>query len=421
MAYERRLIDDTLDEFQPLLRAVSIHGPKSVGKTATALQRARSVLNLDIPSRRELLAADRSILTTLPGPVLVDEWQRMPEVWDYIRRAVDAEAPRGHFIIAGSSAPRGAVVHSGAGRIVPMRMRPMSLAERWPGIQTVSLTGLLAGTTDVTGATSLRLPDYVEEIAASGFPGIRTEPARVRGLALDSYIENLVHREFPEQGYAVRKPATLRAWLTAYAAATSTTTTYTTILDAATAGENSKPAKRTTISYRDALSSLYLLDPVPAWAPTRNHLARLTQAPKHQLADPGLATRLLGLDTAALLRAEQGSMRLHNGSVLGALFESLVSLSLLTYAEVAEARVGHLRTKNGEHEIDAVVQRRDGRVLAIEVKLAEHVNDADVKHLHWLKQEIGDDLIDAAVITTGEHAYRRRDGVAVVPAALLGP
>lgn len=421
MAYDRRLIDDVLDEVQPLLRALSIHGPKSVGKTATAVQRAQNVLDLDVPREREIVAADQSILTTLPGPVLIDEWQRLPEVWDYVRRAVDANAPRGHFIIAGSSAPRGAVIHSGAGRIVPMRMRPMSLAERGVEVPTVSLADLLSGDGDVTGRTPVRLPDYVEEITSSGFPGIRTEPARVRGLALDAYIENLVQREFPEQGYPVRKPDTLRAWLTAYAAATSTTTTYTKILDAATAGESAKPAKDTTISYRDALSSLYLLDPLSAWTPTRNHLDRLTQAPKHQLADPGLAARLLGLDSSALLRAEQGSVQLHNGSILGALFESLVSLSVLAYAEVAEARVHHLRTKNGEHEIDLIAQRKDGRILAIEVKLSDRAEDADVKHLAWLKQKIGDDMIDAVVINAGEHAYRRRDGVAVIPAALLGP
>jgi predicted AAA+ superfamily ATPase len=419
--YRRRILDNTLDELQPYLRAVSIHGPKGVGKTATAMQRAASVIDLSLPGQREIVTADPSILTRLPGPVLVDEWQRLPEVWDHVRHAVDAGSPPGHFIVAGSSAPRGTVVHSGAGRIVPMRMRPLSVAERGIETQTVSLAALLHENRDVGGATALRLTDYVEEITASGFPAIRGLPPRVRRAELDAYLDNVVQREFPEQGYPVRRPAVLRAWLAAYAAATSTTTAYAKILDAATAGLANKPAKETTLAYRDALSSLWLLDAIPPWIPSRNHLDRLAQSPKHHLADPALVARLLGLDDSALLRAEQGSTDLSEGTILGALFEHLAALSIHTYAEAAEARVGHLRTRNNDHEVDLIVQHADGRILGIEVKLADRVEDADVKHLRWLRNRIGKDLIDAVVIYAGQHAYRRNDDVAAVPLALFGP
>lgn len=243
----------------------------------------------------------------------------------------------------------------------------------------------------------------------------------MRRAELDAYLDNVVQREFPEQGYPVRRPAVLRAWLSAYAAATSTTTAYSKILDAATAGLASKPAKETTLAYRDALSSLWLLDAIPPWIPSHNHLDRLGQSPKHHLADPALAARLLGLDAAALLRAEQGSMGRSEGTILGALFEHLAALSIHTYAETAEARVGHLRTRNNVHEVDLVVQRADGQVLGMEIKLADRVEDADAKHLHWLRDRIGKEIIDAVVVYAGEHAYRRRDGVAVIPLALLGP
>lgn len=419
--YRRRVLDDTLDELQAHLRALSIHGPKGVGKTATAMQRAVSVVDLSLPAQREILTADPSILTRLPGPVLVDEWQRLPEVWDQVRHSVDEGSPPGHFIIAGSSAPRGAVVHSGAGRIVPMRMRPLSLAERGIETPTVSLAALLTGNRDIGGTTRLRLTDYVEEIVASGFPAIRGLPPRVRRAELDAYLDNVVQREFPEQGYPVRRPAVLRAWLAAYAAATSSTTTYSKILDAATAGLANKPAKETTLAYRDALSSLWLLDAIPPWIPSHNHLDRLGQSVRHHLADPALAARLLGLDGAALLRAEQGSINLSEGTILGALFEHLVALSIHTYAEASGARVSHLRTRNNDHEVDLIVQRADGRILGVEVKLADRVEDTDVKHLHWLRGRIGEDMIDAIVIYAGEHAYRRRDDVAVVPLALVGP
>ena len=419
--YRRRVLDDTLDELQPHLRALSIHGPKGVGKTATAMQRAASVVDLSLPAQREIVAADPSVLTRLPGPVLVDEWQRLPEVWDHVRHAVDDGSPPGHFIVAGSSAPRGAVVHSGAGRVVPMRMRPLSMAERGIETPTVSLAALLAGDRDVDGTTELRLTDYVEEITASGFPAIRGLPPRVRRAELDAYIDNVVQREFPEQGYPVRRPAVLRAWLAAYAAATSTTTAYSKILDAAAAGLANKPAKETTLAYRDALSSLWLLDEMPPWIPGRNHLDRLGQSSKHHLADPAVAARLRGLDDAALLRGEQGSTNLPEGTILGALFEHLVALSFHTYAEASEARVSHLRTRNNDHEVDLIVQHANGTVLGVEVKLADRVEDADVKHLHWLRARIGKDMIDAVVIYAGERAYRRRDDIAVIPLALLGP
>jgi predicted AAA+ superfamily ATPase len=265
------------------------------------------------------------------------------------------------------------------------------------------------------------LTDYVEEITASGFPAIRGLPPRVRRAELDAYLNNVVQREFPEQGYPVRRPAVLRAWLAAYAAATSTTATYSKILDAATAGLANKPAKETTLAYRDALSSLWLLDAIPPWIPSRNHLDRLGQSPKHHLADPALVARLLGLDDSALLRAEQGSTNLSEGTILGALFEHLAALSIHTYAEAAEARVSHLRTRNNDHEVDLIIQHADGRILGIEVKLADRVEDVDVKHLRWLRDRIGKDMIDAVVVYAGQHAYRQRDDVAVVPLALFGP
>jgi predicted AAA+ superfamily ATPase len=160
---------------------------------------------------------------------------------------------------------------------------------------------------------------------------------------------------------------------------------------------------------------------VPAWLPSRNHLNRLAQAPKHHLADPALAARILGLDADALLSGEEAGPQIpRDGTLLGHLFESLVTLSVRVYAQAAEARVKHLRLHGGQREIDLIVERADQRVLAIEVKLSGTVTDDDVKHLHWLREQIGDDLLDAVVINTGPQAYRRKDGVAVVPAALLG-
>ena len=421
--YLPRVVDDELDELAEGLPAISVEGPKGVGKTVTALRRARTVFGLDAPAQRELLDADPGRIDSAAAPVLVDEWQRYPAVWDLVRRSVDRDPSPGRFLLTGSATPVEAPTHSGAGRIVRVRMRPMTLSERLPQPGTVSLQDLLrGGKPSVGGETGIDLPAYTNEILGSGFPAIRPLPPRAQRAQLDGYLSRIAEHDFPEQGISVRRPATLRAWLTAYAAATSTTATYTTILNAATPGDADKPAKTTTLAYRDVLSQIWLLDPVPGWLPTRNHLTRLAQGPKHQLADPALAARLLGASASSLLSgADSGPAIPRDGTLLGALFESLIALNLRVYAQAAEASVFHLRTRNGDHEVDFIVERDDHRVLAFEVKLSTTVTESDVTHLLWLRREIGDDLIDAAVINTGQYAYRRSDGIAVIPAALLTP
>ena len=424
MAYARRVLDAQLDRLLTGLPAVVIDGPKAVGKTATATRRAATVLALDDPTERALIEADRDRLSRLPTPILIDEWQLYPAVWDRVRRAVDAGATPGSYLLTGSATPTTAPTHTGAGRIVRLRLRPMSLAERGLVEPTVSLAGLLAGTRPPIGGESpVGLADYAEEIVASGFPGLRALPAHTRSASLNGYLDAIVERDFAELGHVVRRPRTLRAWFKAYAAATSTTASYNAILDASTAGQPDKPAKTTTIAYRETFERMWLLDPVPAWTGSRSHLASLGQAPKHHLADPALAARLLGVGAGALLHTPNPDRPPipRDGTLLGALFESLVTLCVRTYAEAADAHVSHLRTHRGDHEVDLIVTRDDGRMVALEVKLAPIADDEDVRHLHWLREQLGNDLLDAAVITTGPAAYRRPDGIAVIPAALLGP
>ena len=424
VAYVHRVLDHQLDRLLTGLPAVVIDGPKAVGKTATASRRATTVLALDDPTERVLIEADRDRLARLPTPLLIDEWQLYPAVWDQVRRAVDAGVPPGSYLLTGSATPTTAPTHTGAGRIVRLRLRPMSLAERGLVDPTVSLEGLLSGARPpIGGESAIGLAQYAEEIVASGFPGLRALPAQARPAGLTGYLDAIVERDFAELGHVVRRPRTLRAWLTAYAAATSTTASYNAILDASTAGQGDKPAKTTTIAYRETLDRMWILDAVPAWTGSRSPMASLGQAPKHHLADPALAARLLGVGAGALLDSPNpdGAPVPRDGTLLGALFESLVTLSVRTYAEAAGARVSHLRTHRGDHEIDLIVTRDDGRMVALEVKLAATAGDEDVRHLHWLRDEVGDDLLDAAVITTGPAAYRRPDGIAVIPAALLGP
>jgi len=420
--YQRRIADEELDTLMGDLPALALEGARGVGKTATAARRADTVFELDDPGQREVLVADSSMIDVADGTVLIDEWQRHPPIWDVVRRRVDAGAPPGRFLLTGSAEPTEEPAHSGAGRIVRLRMRPLSLAERGLAEPVVGLGAMLSGERPaISGNSDMALRDYVEEILASGFPGIRPLVDRARRAQIESYLARVVERDFPEQGLRVRRPATLHAWLSAYAAATATTASYNSLLDAATAGESTKPARTTTTAYRDVLSQLWLLDPVPGWVPNRNHLRRLTQAPKHHLADPALAAHLVGVDADALLRGQRtGPDIARDGTLLGALFESLVTLSVRVYAQACEATVHHLRTRDGDHEVDLIIQRRDQRVVALEVKLDGVPGPADVRHLLWLRDQLGDDLLDAAVITAGAHAYRRPDGIAVIPAVLFG-
>ncbi len=414
MEYLRRTIDRELDELLPMAPAIALDGPKGVGKTGTAQRRADQQWFLDFPEQRETLgAAPALILSNAAGTVLLDEWQRLPLLWDVVRRAVDAGAPAGRFLLTGSATPQtGTDTHSGAGRIIALRMRPMGLHERGFTTPTVSFHDLLNGDAEPAGESSFDLAQYTEQIVASGFPGLNRLPPRLRNLQLDGYLQRVVDRDLPELGHVVRRPETLRRWLAAYAAATGTTATYTTIAQAA-ASEGNLPAKTTTITYRDYLTHLWLLDPLPGWSTTQNQFAKLQQAPKHHLADPALAARLLNLSARTLLSPAGATM-------VGKLFEALVTLSVRVLAQAEVARVYHLRDHRGAYEIDLLVEGEEGQLLAIEVKLAATVTDADVRHLRWLRDQVPARIADLVVITTGTHAYRRPDGVAVVPLALLG-
>ncbi len=421
--YQRRVIDDELDELTSSLAAIALEGAKAVGKTATATRRATTIHHLDNPERRAIAEADPGRLLTAEPPVLIDEWQNVPAVWDRVRRAVDDYAAPGQFLLTGSASPENAGTHSGGGRIVSLRMRPLSLAERWPGEATVSLSELLTGRRpQVYGQTLRGLEDYTEEILRSGFPGIRNLQGRARRAQLDSYLHRIVDRDFEELDHPIRNPLGLRRWMSAYAAATATTTSFERIRDAAPGGNDRPPAKTTVQPYRQVLERLFILDEVPGWLPTRNPIARLAFPPKHQLVDPALAATLLGATAAGLLEGDSpGPVIPRDGTLLGALFESLVTQSVKVYAQNAEASLGHLRLRGGIHELDLIVERGDGRVVAIEVKLSATARSDTVRHLNWLQDTIGDDLLDRVLITTGTEAYRRADGVAVVPAGLLGP
>ncbi len=418
--YVRRVVDDQLDHLMPHLSALLLDGPKAVGKTRTAEQRAATVWQLHRSSAAQVVAADPRAAMRVETPVLFDEHHKVDHLWDEVKDAVDRDATPGRFLLTGSAPPPGA--HSGAGRIPSLRMRPLTLPERGASTPTISMGDLYAGGTAISGTCPLGLEEYTDLILRSGFPGLQHLAGAALTVQLDGYIDRIVDKDMAEAGQKVRRPATLKAWLRAYAAAVATPTSWEKIRDAASPGHGDKPAKTTTLPFIDTLTQLRILDELPAWIPSRNHLNRLTEAPQHHLADPALAARLAGVTRASLLRGADHVFTPNDGTYLGQLFESLATMTVRVFAGPLGADVSHLRIGSGRHEVDMIVERGEDRaVLAFEVKLASAINDDDVKHLVWLRDQLGDQLLEAAVLTTGAHAYRRPDGIAVIPLGLLGP
>jgi predicted AAA+ superfamily ATPase len=426
--FYERLIEQYLKELMTGFPAIAVDGLKGVGKTVSAKRIAKTVFELDKAMDYDLLLNDPERLSRETPPTLIDEWQRIPRIWDTIRRAVDDGAAPGSFLLTGSIANSDINIHSGAGRIIKRKMYPLSLAERGICEPTVSIGKMLNSTKPFTaaveGESGIKVDKYIYEIAASGLPGIRKLNTEDRKLALESYFDNVLSHDFNQQGLRLRQPDTLLRWLRAYSAAISTDAGYNEILDAATAGEGHKPAAKTTISYREALGNLWLIEELMPWIYGEDFFSGLKRSPKHYLADPAFAAYLLGLDENMLSAAGGLSGRASRfdekyGSILGRLFESLVQLSLNTYTCCNNAKLYFIATHTGDREVDFIIQK-GARSIACEVKFAPTARDSDGKHLLWLREKLGEGLVDAMIVTTGALAYRRRDGIAVVPAALLG-
>ena len=435
--YSPRIIDGELDMLMKGLGAVSIDGAKAVGKTATAMRRAVRTVRLDRPAVADVVRAAPDEALRPPFPVFFDEWQHVPAIWDEVRHLVDDDLTPGLVILAGSAAPPAHALptHTGSGRIVTRRMRPLTISERLEAAgspadsrDTISVGALLTpGPRPLIRGESLwKLSDYAREIIASGFPAIRLLSPALRRAQLDGYVRHLTTRDVQEANGAAANPAAIRRWLLAYAAATATTTSLEKLRDVATAGDGGTSAKATAARYRDALERTFVYDPVLAWKPGGTALSRLGEAPKIHLVDPGLSAHLLGIDEDALMNGASTPLvdavsSVRDGGLFGALFESLVALSMRTYAQATDVEHLYVRTHGGDHEVDGLFVRRDQQCVAYEVKLAGKVTDDDVRHLHWLKKRLGDQLLDSIVVHTGPAAYRRPDGIGVVPAAMLVP
>lgn len=423
MEYEPRIIDGPLRNNFKELPAILIEGAKAVGKTATASQLANTIFSLDNPQIKLLLENNPDVILSSERPVLIDEWQLEPNLWSYVRHQIDQGMPNSSVLFTGSSIRVNSRIHSGAGRIVRMKMRPYSIQERRMSQQYISVEKLLNDSDyKVSGMNNLTLNDYLDEIFRSGFPGIRNKSPKARELLIKDYVNNIIQHDFEENGFPIKEPQLLRAWMKAYAAAIGTTTNYKKIIETAMANSEQAPSRPTADFFREALKILFIIDDVPSFIGIGKLFPALSKAPKHFMLDPAIAMSLLEIDKEQLTDFDVDKhVGKINSDMIGQLIESLVYQSLIVYADALDAHLYHFRDSKGRHEIDFILQKGRNLVL-FEVKTSPNVKDSYVRHLNWFEDLAKDEYhISKVLLNTGQVSYRREtDKVQVVPISMLG-
>lgn len=420
--YLPRLVDEKVERYLRIFGAVEIAGTKWCGKTWTALRHANSVSYVD--QSLALATDDPSSMLVGERPHVVDEWQRVPAIWDYVRHEVDsARGVRGSFILTGSSStlvrekdelPQ----HSGAGRIGRVRMRPMSLYESGDSVGKVSLAGLFAGELKPVQVKT-DAQKLVDLACSGGWPeAIDLSAADAQQIARE-YLRLFRMSTVPDQG---KDPELMRRMLFSLARNLGQAATYRTI--AADAGDSSagEPLSEGTISsYLGLLRAAYLLDEVPGWVPPARSAKRVNTKPKRYLADPSLAVAQLALLPGALLADWQ---------TFGLVFENLCMRDLQVYAEAQElcsdVPVRYYRDSAGL-EVDAIVELADGRWGAFEIKTSEAKVEEGAASLRRLRRKLTQNPSARvrspefmAVITgVSEYAHRVEDGIYAIPICAL--
>lgn len=415
--YMPRIADREVERALGASPAVVIEGPRACGKTWTGRRHSRSEVPFDAAFENRLAAqiAPRELLDG-PVPRLLDEWQLAPGVWDAMRRACDDRGRKGQFILTGSAdPPDDATRHSGAGRVVRVRMRPMSLFESGESSGSVSLRGLLASEPASGPASPLELADIADLACRGGWPGLLGDEPAAAQLQLRGYLDEISRTDISRVDGVARDPAGVRRLLASVGRNVGTEATFKTL--GADIGGAQTLHPQTVKGHLDALARLFVTEELPAWRPHLRSRAELRRAPKRYFADPSLAVAALRANPDRLM----GEL-----SYFGLLFESLVLRDLAVYARANDWELSHYRDSSGL-EVDVILTSLDYRQwAAVEVKLggAEPVEQA-VGSLRRLRDRIDTaqmgDPSKLIVITAGGPAFEYPDGTAVVPITALGP
>jgi len=360
MAYLKRFADKTLQDRLRGAGAVLKQGAKGCGKTETAVQIAKSIARLDVDGdiRMRMELNPKSALAG-PVPRLIDEWQEYPQIWNYIRRAVDDRKKKGQFILTGSANPEERVrLHSGAGRFSILKMRPMSLYERGWSSGEISLAELIKGRAPKSGPADFDLMTLAERLTFGGWPSLIDSKAREALRFMQDYITLIAEVDISRVAGKKRDPQKVMRLLRSLARNISTEASLTSLAKD-TGGSEANVSDETIAEYLEALERLMVVEQLPAWSPHIRSADTLRKTPKRHFVDPSLAIGALGLSREKLLA---------DLNYFGFLFESLVIRDLRIYAEVHDGKVFHYRDSRNL-EVDAIVEYPDTTWAAFEVKM----------------------------------------------------
>lgn len=422
MKYKQRIADKMLAEKLVSKGAVLIEGPKWCGKTTTAEQQAKSVLYMDNPAKLEMnlqmAEIDPSTLLADETPRLIDEWQLAPKLWDAVRYEVDHRHEVGQFILTGSAVPasEGDIHHSGTGRFSWLTMRPMSLYESGESTGSVSMAQLFDSPERIVGINKLNIEDIAYLICRGGWPFACNLSGKTALAQAFDYVDAVIKKDISRVDGVNRNATTARLLLRSYARHQGAQASIGTIIaDMSTNSEN-EISDKTASSYLEALRKIFVIEDSEAWNPNLRSKTAIRSANTRYFVDPSIGTAILGMGPKDLI----GDL-----NTMGLFFETMCVRDLRVFADALDGQVYHFRDKTGL-ECDAVIHLRNGKYGLVEVKLGgNRLIEEGAKNLLTLAGKINTDKMNVPsflmVLTgTGDYAFRRKDGVYVVPIGCLG-
>lgn len=420
--YKQRLADSLLDRRLAGIGAVLIEGPKWCGKTTTAAKHAGTVVYLDDPLllTQNLSMADINPQALMSGtpPVLIDEWQIAPKLWDAVRFEVDRRGESGQFILTGSAVPAvtDSIHHSGTGRFAWLTMRPMSLYESGESIGEVSLSTLFSSSGDVSAISNLTLSDMAFLICRGGWPYATGLDGTIALDQAKYYYDGVIHSDISRVDGVRRNPELVRRLMRSYSRHQGTSASVATIIDDIRANEGEAADSKTISTYLEALRKIFVIEDAPAWNPNLRSKSAIRTSDTRYFVDPSIAVAALGLGPDDLM----GDL-----NTMGFLFETLCIRDLRVFADALDGQVYHFRDRTGL-ECDAVVHLRNGSYGLIEIKLGgDRLVEEGAMTLKNLAGKINsvsmkEPSFMMVLTAVGRYAYRRKDGICVVPIGCLG-
>lgn len=424
--YRFRIIDSILKDELDAMGAVVLEGPKACGKTTSAEQAAGSVIYMDDPLRRsqylQMVDTDINYILSGPTPRLIDEWQIATKIWDAVRFEVDHRRKDGQFILTGSAVPpkegREEMKHSGTGRMSWLRMRPMSLWESSDSSGEVSLKDLFKQNQSATvrGENKLKLDDIAFLTCRGGWPKA-VDKGYEKGALRQAinYYEAIVRIDISRVDNVERDEQRTRRIMRSFARHQGAQVSVQSILDDIAENDTIELSDKTVYSYINALKSIFVIEDMPAWNPNLRSKSAIRSSDTRYYSDPSIACAALGIGPDDLI---------NDLNTFGLLFECLCVRDLRVYSQPLDGTVYHFRDRTGL-ECDAVIHLRNGHYGLVEIKLGgDKLIDEGARNLLALKERIDTTKMKApsfmmVMTAVGDYAYRRTDGVLVVPAGCL--